>query len=60
MTCFKVTGDLWERYLKLIDDDEITDGLVLRIPLRIINLLLTIQTATPWIDSGSSGIAVAE
>ncbi|WDK11160.1 DNA-directed RNA polymerases I II III subunit 10 [Colletotrichum graminicola] len=58
-SCGKVTGDLWERYLKLIDDG-ITDGSVAcaHFPILGPSILTCIAIAMRWISWASSVIAV--
>ena len=51
-----MTGDLWERYLKIIENENVSDGLVIA-RLDGTRRVADGDTATQWTSSGASGTA---
>ena len=51
-----MTGDLWERYLKIIENENVSDGLVYQ--TKRLQLVAYDGLVTRWISLGASGIVV--
>ncbi len=59
LTALQVTGDLWERYLKLIEDEKVTDGYVVLRSRHSRHLSLTSCKAMRWTSWAARDTAVA-